>query len=342
MDRNYAIGAAAAALILASACSKPPAEAQAKGPAVASFGSGQITADQFKAKLAELPPMVQARYAPLERRKEFLDNMVRTELLVAEGRSRGLDKDPEVRATLDRIIAQKVMKLEAEEFDKKNPVTDDEIKAFYESHKNEFVRAERIRVSHILFGAKSGGAPRERLKSEAEKGLAEVKAKEAGPNKTAFGALARSRSDDEASKSLEGDLGFHSKEELAGLWGPAVADAAFSLKSVNDLSGAVESEKGIHLLKLTARQPGFEQSLESAKGRIQARVLQEKRREYSEKFLAELKTKHNVVVHEDVLKSVEMPSNSPAAPPGFPPGALPAAPPGSSPAPAAAPAAKSP
>jgi peptidyl-prolyl cis-trans isomerase C len=318
MKRHIAIAGVAAALVLASACDKKdPSDSQSKGPAVASVGSGQITVDQFKAKLAALPPMVQARYAPLERRKEFLDNMVRTEVLVAEARSRGLEKDPEVRATMDRVLAQRLTKLELDDFDKKNAPSEEELKNYYETHKSEFVRPDRIRVSHVFFGSKAAGGARDRLKAEAEKSLADVKSKEAGPKKSAFGALARSRSEDEATKSLEGDLGFHTREELAGLWGQPFADAAFSLKSTNDIAGVVATDRGFHLVKLTGRQPGFETSLDSAKSRIQSRLLMEKRRAFSEKLLADLKKKYNVTIHEDALKSVEVAAN-PAPPAGAP------------------------
>ncbi len=332
MRRNHTIAAAAAALTVLSACPKPAAQSQGSGPAVATFAGGQITADQLKAKLAELPPPVQARYAPVERRKEFLENMLRTEILVAEARSRNLEKDPEVRATVDRVLAQRVLKLEMEEFEKKNAVSEEELKSFYEAHKTEFLRPERIRVSHVFFSAKPGTA-RERLKAEAEKTLAEVKLKETGATKTAFAALARSRSDDDASKTLEGDLGFHTKDELAGLWGQPLADAAFSLKSVNEVSGVIPTDKGFHLVKLTGRQPGFDQPFETAKSRIQGRLLVDKRREFTDKLLADLKLKHNVVVHDDVLKSIELPagSSAPSAAPSMGPAGLP---PSAPPAPA--------
>ncbi len=91
MKRIRIIVAAAAALAAFSACSKHSAEKGAQGPAVAVLAGSSITVEQFQKKLAELPPVIQARYSSLERRKEFLDNLIRSEVLLAEatfGRAR--------------------------------------------------------------------------------------------------------------------------------------------------------------------------------------------------------------------------------------------------------------
>ncbi len=308
MKRIRIIVAAAAALAAFSACSKHSAEKGAQGPAVAVLAGSSITVEQFQKKLAELPPVIQARYSSLERRKEFLDNLIRSEVLLAEAKKRGLDQDPEVRSTLDKILVQRLWKLETDEFDKKNAPSDADLKTFYEEHKSEFIKPERIRVSHVFFSAGATGAPRDRVKAEAQKALAETKAKESGANKTAFAQLARSRSDDERTKSLDGDVGFHSREELAGLWGQPFAEAALSLKSPNDIGELVASERGFHLVKLIARQPGFERSLENAKAQIQSRLLMEKRSHFMDEFIAELKRKSNVSINEEALKSISVTS----------------------------------
>jgi peptidyl-prolyl cis-trans isomerase C len=312
MKRALTGASIVAALLTLSACEKQKAEPQSTGPAVATVGTTRITVDQFKEKLAELPPMVRPRYAPPERRKEFLDNLVRNEVLLAEARSRGLEKDPEVRTALDRVLIQRLLKVESDALEKKNAPTEEEIKAFYEGHKNEFVRPERIRVSHVFYETKTPGAARERTKAEATKALADVKSKESGATKTAFGALAKARSNDDKTKGIEGDLGSHTREELVGLWGQVFADAASALKSPNEIGDVVATDNGFHLIKLMSRQPGFEQSLETAKSRIQGRLLMEKRSKLMDEFVSELKRKANVTINEDVLKSIEIAPNQPS------------------------------
>src|SRR5262245_57809783 len=69
----------------------------AKGPALATVGDRVITAADLQAKIAEQPAFSQARYKSPEKRKELLDTVIRSELLLAEARRRGLADDPEVK-----------------------------------------------------------------------------------------------------------------------------------------------------------------------------------------------------------------------------------------------------
>jgi peptidyl-prolyl cis-trans isomerase C len=79
------------------------------GPAVATGKDITITADEFKARLDEQSPFIRARYTTLERKKEFLDNLIRFEVLAEEARRQKLDQDPEVQLTLRKIMVQKLV-----------------------------------------------------------------------------------------------------------------------------------------------------------------------------------------------------------------------------------------
>jgi len=68
------------ALAAAPACKK----SEKSGPAVARVGDEVITADEVRQRLNETSPFLRARYGTLERKKEFLENMVRNELLAQE------------------------------------------------------------------------------------------------------------------------------------------------------------------------------------------------------------------------------------------------------------------
>ena len=62
---------------------------------LAKVGDTTITVKEFADRLASQSPYLRARYNSAERRKEFLDNMVRFELLAIEARKRGLHEQPE-------------------------------------------------------------------------------------------------------------------------------------------------------------------------------------------------------------------------------------------------------
>src|SRR3954471_16447998 len=89
-----------------------------------------ITVGEFQDRISKQSPYVRARYTSLERKKEFLDNLVRFEVLANEAQKQGLDKDPEVVRTMKQVMIQKLMKQEFETRVKPEDVSDDEMKKF--------------------------------------------------------------------------------------------------------------------------------------------------------------------------------------------------------------------
>jgi len=295
--------ACATLLALTPACDpktqSAPASPASNSPAVAVVGSKTITADDLKKRLDELPPFVRGRYVSPERKKEFLENLLTQELLHQEAVRRGLDKDPEVQAMLERIMVQRLTRLTHEQAES---VSDEEMKRYFEANPDEFKRPERIRANHVFIAAPTQAPKRAKAKGEADKVLADVKAKEAAGDRLALAELAKTRSDDKDTMNLGGDLGFKTRDELAAQWGPEVADAAFGLKMNGELSGVVVTDKGFHVLKLIGRQVGFDQSFEEAKGRIQSKLAMERRGKALETLVKDLKAKATVTIHEKVLE----------------------------------------
>ncbi len=286
------------------------------GEVVATVGDDVITVDDFMAKLDEQSPFIRARYTSLERKKEFLDNLVRFEVLAQEAKRRGLDRDPEVLATVEKVMVQKLIRAEFDEATAGNDLPEEDLRKYYDEHIEDYVKPERVRVSHIFLAAPASGAERAKAKSAAAKLLAEVKGKEAGTDKTAFVITAKEKSEDEATKAAGGDLSFKTREELAGMWGDKFAQAALGLKAIGEIGDLVETEKGFHLVKLTGRQNSLDRPFDQVKTQIQNRLSRDKRTQAFDDFVAGLKLKANVQVKEDVLEKIEVPTvpNGAAAP----------------------------
>src|SRR5438270_12425179 len=81
------------ATLALAACHK----GEKSGPVVAEVGDEKITADEVRQRLNETSPFLRARYNTVERKKEFLENMVRNELLAQEAIRQGYDKRSEER-----------------------------------------------------------------------------------------------------------------------------------------------------------------------------------------------------------------------------------------------------
>src|SRR3954449_5197158 len=139
------------ALALA-ACSK---KNEKSGPVVAEVGSETITADEMKQRLNETSPFLRARYNTLDRKKEFLENLIRNELLAQEAVRQGYDKSPAVKEQMKRAMIQELIRHQLDEKLTGQDIAEGDLKKFYEAHQDDFVKPERARVFHILLPAKS-------------------------------------------------------------------------------------------------------------------------------------------------------------------------------------------
>ena len=305
-------GAMLAATLL-SACSKEgagskPASAAPPVDVVAQVGPTAITVAEVERRLAQQPDYVRVRYATPERRAEFLDQLVKTELLVQEARRQGLEQEPEVREVLERVLVQKLLQKQLEA----SPVGEGQARAFYDANLTDYVRPERLRLAQVIFASSRTDSRRAAVKAEAQKELAALLAAKDDVRGPAFAALVRKRSNDEATRATEGDLGPRTKEELAQLQGGSVAEVAFALSKPGDLTQLVESDKGFHILRLLGRQPGETTTFEAARARIENRLQAEGRGKTLEGLVGKLKASTKVEVHADKLAQVKV--QAPGAP----------------------------
>jgi len=277
---------------------------------LAKVGETTITLGEFADRLASQSPYLRARYQSPERRKEFLDNMVRFELLALEAKKRGQDKLPEVQRVREQMMVQQMMK---ELFDdqgvKLSDITDKEIQEYYDKNQAEFHKPAQRRASHILFK----DAVKDRAKAEAT-----LKKLVAAPeDMELFRKLAEQNNQDEATKDRLGDLRFFSAEPAAGETAPpkAVRDAAFKLAKTGDLSPEViQSEQGLHVLKLTGERAALDRTLEDARRLIQNRLWRKKREDAIEAFVTELRGKAELKENLDLLGQVKIETGGAGAP----------------------------
>jgi peptidyl-prolyl cis-trans isomerase C len=264
---------------------------------LAKVGDTVITVGQFADRLGAQSPYLRTRYASPERRREFLDTMVRFELLALEAKKRGLDKDAEVERVRRQTMVQQMMK---ETFDengvKLSDISDQEIQAYYDAHPTEFHKPEQRRASQIVF--------KDRGKADAA-----LKKLQASPDMELFVKTAKEQNQDPETKDRDGDLRFFSREPTAGDEGPAkeIREAVFSLKESGNLAPqVVETPQGFHVLKYTGERPALERSVQDARRLIQNRLWRQKREEAIEKFVADLRAKADVKESPELLSQVKI------------------------------------
>jgi peptidyl-prolyl cis-trans isomerase C len=316
--RILVIGLCAAAL----ACSQQKGPKKS-GPVVAKGNGIAITADEFKSRLDEQSPFIRARYTTLERKKEFLDSLVRFEVLAREAEKQGLANDPDVQNTLKKIMVQKLVQRNFQDQGSAAEMPEAELQKYYDEHKDEYVRAKRIRVAAVVWNAPQGSPERAKKLALAQKALAKLKAEEK-KNTLAFAQIVAEYSEDAATKASAGDLQFKTQQELETAYSKELADAAFKLKP-GESSGVVQAQQGLYLLKYTGEQPELNRTFDQVKAQIANKLHREKKTKDFDEWLKGLRTAANVTVDDKALEAVEVQAAPPGGPggPGTPMGGMP-------------------
>jgi len=107
-------------------------------------------------------------------RKAFLEDLVREQLLAAS-RGEGLPADPEFARRYAEELGSFYLQKEFESR-RAEGATDDEVRTWFEGHRAELSRPERVRIALIAFTV-SSPSEREKKRAQARAALAEVRAK---------------------------------------------------------------------------------------------------------------------------------------------------------------------
>jgi len=121
-------------------------------------------------------------------------------------------------------------------------------------------------------------------------------------------ALARKVSLDLYTRYKGGDLGFIKKGQTM----PQFEKVLLALK-VGDISLPVATPFGYHIIKLVERTPGAPLSFEEAKEQVREELLNEKRRQRYDEFVASLRAKAKLRVADIPIPVSEIPAAGHAA-----------------------------
>ena len=266
-------------------------EAQAN-EVLAKVGDRTITVGDFADRLASQSPYLRARFESPERRKEFLDNLVRFELLVYEAKRLGYGDEPEIVRARRNAMIQQMVKKEVDEPLEGLEITDEEVQAVYDANPLEFDRPGQVRASDIF------------IEDRARANELLVRAKKA--DLAGFRKLAREESEDEKTKANGGDLHFF---EATGEGEPpaAIREAAFSLKTVGTVyPKLIESGNGFHIIMLTGKRPALKRTYEQAKRAIRHKLTRERKDAAMEALTKRLREEVEVQVDYAALESIKV------------------------------------
>jgi peptidyl-prolyl cis-trans isomerase D len=142
-------------------------------------------------------------------------------------------------------------------------VSPGDVEAHYRQNIEQYSSPEQVRASHILF--KTEGKNEAEIRAKAEAVLKQVKG---GAD---FGALARQHSEDEVSAKQDGDLDYFGRGRMV----KEFEDVAFSL-APGQISDLVKSQFGFHIIKVVDKKPASTRPLEDVKGQITEQLASER------------------------------------------------------------------
>lgn len=355
MNRVLAFSALLAVLPLGcneSALQQPPADsgppvggltAKEASQVIAKVDDHAITLGDFAKALERMDQFDRLRYQTKERRRELLNEMIDVELLAAEARRRGLDKDPDTEDQIRGILRDAMVAKSREGLPSPAQIPAEEVRAYYESNLAKFSEPERRRVAAIVMTDKKEA---QKVLKEAQKATTalawgELFGKYSTTAKKGGGPLAPAE--------LAGDLGIVGPPDDAkggnGNVPEAARAAAFKMGGPGSVSSELlEIEGKQFILRINGVTAPHKRTLAESERSIRVLLMQEKMAQREEALEAELRKKFPVQVDDKALAAVKVPEGMgrwfamdsklwpESEPGGEPPGGAPAAADGGAPA----------
>jgi peptidyl-prolyl cis-trans isomerase D len=156
---------------------------------------------------------------------------------------------------LERVKVE-ILAFENDEYAKKAQIKDSEIKSYYDSNTTDFIQEARTRASHVFFKLELGADPqiREETRKKAEDVLKKI---DTGED---FATIAKEYSEDKATASRGGDLGWLKKGDAE-----RQVENAITELNIDEVSNVIETPDGFHIVKVTDFKDEKKKELDSVK-----------------------------------------------------------------------------
>ena len=158
-------------------------------------------------------------------------------------------------------------------------LTEEEIRAYYDAHPNEFAEPEEVHAAQIVVKELDEAKRIQQLLRHGQK----------------FSDLARKYSLS-ADAKVGGDLGWFPR----GVMPKAFDDACFALP-VGRVSDVVTSEYGFHLFKVLEKRPAVQKDFSQVRAEIEKKLLAQKRAKAQTDYLQSLRDKAQIHINEAAL-----------------------------------------
>jgi peptidyl-prolyl cis-trans isomerase C len=265
-------------LFVFASCAK---QGEQKGPYLAKVGKAKITDADLEREMKNLPPFAQKIFEGSEGKEKFLNELVKRELLYQEAIKQGIDKNKEyIQEVEDFKKITLIGKLLEKEIEDRAKVTDEDVKRYYDEHKEDFSPFSQIRLSLI----------RVKTEDEAKNILDKLQKGED------FAKLAKESSIDANSAKAGGDLGFLTRDQISQEHQMAIV----RLKK-GELSAPIKTQHGYDIIKVTDKKATQVVEFEKVKDLISQHLSGEKQKEAFDSYIESLKKTYPVEINKEAL-----------------------------------------
>lgn len=276
----------------------------------ARMGDQRLTVGDLEDQIALQAPIMREQLTQPRRLQEFADGLVRSMLLAKEAERRGYGENAAVQRVYKESLVQNIIRIQIDEQNTRESISDEAIRAYFEAHAEEFRRPAMSRAAHILFETREA----------AEAVLEEARAADA----RGFRNLVREHSIDTETKFRGGDLRYFMRDgrspsapapareegsatrEVDPPVDSVIVEAAFALETVGDVSDVVQTGEYFTIVKLTGRRIEEQRTLDSAAEGIRVRLWRERRSEAMTEFARELRANAAVEIHSELLRTIHL------------------------------------
>lgn len=321
---KHSLRAAAAAVALmflhpavprAAAGDEVPGGAPTAAAVVARVGGGTISSAELESYLDARPPG--ADLAANEWLRRRLDELVLAEALYREALRLGVDRAPEAARAIRQIVVQLLLEEQIEKPVRARPITEGELRAFYDSRLAEYDRPEQVRLAEIFLAARAGDDPAARELKSAQATAVLERVRGLQDKRFGFGELVLEHSDTPEGHP-RGDTGFFGREGRPAGIDPALAAAAFGIGKICQVhDGVVETPAGYHIVMLVGRRDAERREFEKVRGVIETRIRREDRERAQRSLFERVRAEADVAVDEAVLGAIAVKYSKPAGDPGI-------------------------
>lgn len=245
-----------------------------------------------------------AAFATPAQRRALLDEIIRVEVLASNARKEGYADRPDVRRTMDQLLADRYAHDAIDQPLAGLTVTDAEIDAYYRAHPAEFTVPRSARVALIAIGVPPDvtAEQREALRQRAQQARTLALAQPPGVD---FGDLASEYSDDPTTRERGGEVGWITDGGDHPPLDPAVVATIFGPKGEEEIPPVIETASAFYVVKLIEQRPGAARPLHEMRDAIRQQLIRQARADRAAKLYAAALAKVPVNVSEAAVAAME-------------------------------------